>query len=59
MTHFEIKSLPSGYWFVRLDPNRFAQWRIGERLTLADCFNHGWWDQSTVDAINKQIGESA
>ena len=55
MTHFEIKSLPSGYWFVRLDPNRFAQWRIGERLTIAECFNRGWWDQSTVDAINKQV----
>ena len=54
MTHFEIKTLPSGYWFVRLDPHRFAQWRIGERLTIADCF--GWWDQSVVDAINKQIG---
>ena len=53
MTHFEIKSLPSGYWFVRLDQNRFAQWRIGERLTLADCF--GWWDQSTVRTINKQL----
>ena len=53
MTHFEIKSLPSGYWFVRLDPHRFAQWRTGERLTLADCF--GWWDQSTVRAINRQL----
>ena len=55
MTPFEIKSLPSGYWFVRLDPYRFAQWRIGERLTLADCFAPDWWDQSTVDAINKQL----
>ena len=55
MTHFEIKSLPSGYWFVRLDPHRFAQWRIGERLTLADCFATDWWDQSVVDAINKQV----
>ena len=53
MTHFEIKTLPSGYWFVRLDPYRFAQWRIGERLTLADCF--GWWDQGTVRAINRQL----
>lgn len=53
MTHFEIKSLPSGYWHLRLDPNRFAQWHIGEHLALADCF--GWWDQSVVDAINKQL----
>ena len=55
MTHFEIKTLPSGYWFVRLDPYRFAQWRIGERLTIADCFATDWWGQSVVDAINKQV----
>ena len=53
---FEIKETAEGYWYVRLDAQRFAQWPVGNKLTLPRCFDSGWWTQAEVDAINKQLG---
>lgn len=36
-----IKRLSSGYWHVRLDMNRFAQWPCGQSPKDEDFF--GWW----------------
>ena len=49
-TTMTIKLLSTGYWHVRLGPNRFAQWPQGEKPTHADFF--GWWsEQDKREAI--------
>jgi len=50
-----IKKLESGYWYVRLDANRFAQWMYGTKLSLNECFNSGWWTQREVDEVNGMV----
>jgi len=54
----KIRKLKSGYWYARLDGQRFAQWPVGENLTLANCFDPGWWTQAEVDQINLLVGEN-
>ena len=53
---YKIVQTTEGYWYVRLDAQRFAQWPVGNKLTLPRCFDSGWWTQAEVDAINKQLG---
>ena len=34
--------LSTGYWYVRLGPNSFAQWPQGERLERKHVFQPEW-----------------
>lgn len=51
----DVRLLESGYWHIRLGPERFAQFPFGAGCRREDCFPEGWWTDEEIEAITSYV----